>query len=346
MTRKEIRLVLVTETQRVATELSKIFKQNDNISLYSLTNSSEIAFDFAARKQVDLILIDWNGKNGNPFQDVSFKVPIVFIFPEQIDDLLKNRALEQYGYIVYPFNNHAVLNTLHLAMEKFKLQKELNIASRIKALSIFAAGIAHDFNNLLATIIGYTELLKFKTKNSEELSRYVDLILRASEKAKNLVDKLAQYSRNWEKMEKQIFPFHIILKETLRIEKSDLLGTISIMEDINKEGDEIYADLSQTYLLCQSLLKVLKNIIMPNTQLKISLKNKEIEDSGKKIVCLFIEAKKQDLKTEKIKEELGLRGILKFIKQLDGKIDIVNLDDNKIKIAIFIPGASNIGERQ
>lgn len=42
-----------------------------------------------------------------------------------------------------------------------------------------------------------------------------------------------------------------------------------------------------------------KNIIMPNTQLKISLKNKEIEDSGKKIVCLFIEAKKQDLKLRK-----------------------------------------------
>ena len=63
-------------------------------------------------------------------------------------------------------------------------------------------------------------------------------------------------------------------------------------------------------------------------------------------MCLFIEAKKQDLKTEKIKEELGLRGFLKFIKQLDGKIDIVNLDDDKIKIAIFIPGASNIGERR
>ncbi len=345
MTSREIRLVLVTKRKRLATELSEIFKEN-NISLCSIVDSKKTALDFAARKQVDLILIDWNRKNENPFQDVSFNVPIVFIFPEQIDDFLKNSALEQYGYIVYPFNNHAVLNTLHLAMEKFKLQKELNIASRIKALSIFAAGIAHDFNNLLGAIIGYAELLKFKTKNSEELSRYVDLILKASDKAKNLVDKLTQYSRNWENMEKQIFPFHVILKETLRIEKSDLLGRISIIEDINKEGDEIYADPLQTYLLCQSLLKTLKNIVKPDTQLKISLKNNELEDSDKKIVCLFVEAKKQDFKTEKIKEELGLRGILKFIKQVDGKIDIVNLDDDKIKIAIFIPGASNIGERQ
>ncbi len=346
MTRKEIRLVLVTETQRVATQLSKIFKQNDNISLYSITDSSETALDLAARKQVDLILIDWNRKNENSFQDLSNIVPIVFIFPEQIDDFLENSILEQYGYIVYPFNNHAILNTVHLAIEKFNLQKELNIAERIKALSIFAAGIAHDFNNLLGAIIGYAELLKFKTKENKELSRYVDLILRASDKAKNLVDKLTTYSRNWENMEKQIFPFHVILKETLRIEKSDVLETISIIEDINKEGDEIYADPSQTYLLCQSLLKTLKNIVKPDTQLKISLKNKELEDSDKKIVCLFVEAKKQDFKIDDIEKELGSRDIFKFIEQLDGKIDIVNLDDDKIKIAIFIPGASNIGERR
>ncbi|WP_461833349.1 histidine kinase dimerization/phospho-acceptor domain-containing protein [Desulfothermus sp.] len=346
MTSKEIKLVLVTKRKRLATELSEIFKENSSISLNLITDSKETALDLAARNQVDLILIDWNREKENPFKDVTFNVPIVFIFPEQINDFLKNSALEQYGYIVYPFNNHAVLNTLHLAIEKFNIQKELNIANRIKALSIFAAGIAHDFNNLLGAIIGYAELLKFKTRESKELSRYVDLILRASDKAKNLVDKLAQYSRNWENMEKRIFPFHVILKETLRIEKFDVLGTISIIEDINKECDEIYADPSQTYLLCQSLLKTLKNIVKPDTQLKISLKNKKLEDSDKKIVCLFVEAKKQDFKIDDIEKELGSRGILKFIKQVDGKIDIVNLDDDKIKIAIFIPGASNIGERR
>lgn len=345
MTSREIRLVLVTKRKRLATELSEILNKN-NISLSSIVDSKKTALDLAARNQVDLILIDWNRENENLFQDVSFNVPVVFIFPEQINDFLKNSALEQYGYIVYPFNNHAILNTVHLAIKKFNLKKGLNRAKGIKALSIFAGGIAHDFNNLLGAIIGYAELLKFKTKNSEELSRYVDLILMASDKAKNLVDKLTTYSRNWENMEKQIFPFHVILKEILRIEKSDLLGTISIIEDINKEGDEIYANLSQTYLLCQSLLKTLKNIVKPDTQLKISLKNKKLEDSDKKIVCLFVEAKKQDFKIDNIEEELGSRDIFKFIKQLDGKIDIVNLDDDKIKIAIFIPGASNIGERR
>jgi len=67
----------------------------------------------------------------------------------------------------------------------------------MEAVGHLTAGIAHDFNNILGAILGYTELSKhvIAAGNPEAVERYLDEILKASQRAKELVAQMLTFSR-------------------------------------------------------------------------------------------------------------------------------------------------------
>ncbi len=76
-----------------------------------------------------------------------------------------------------------------------RLEAQLIHAQKMEAVGELTGGIAHDFNNILTTIMGYADMLNMKLGGGDPLKVYVEQILNATERAKNLTQGLLAFSR-------------------------------------------------------------------------------------------------------------------------------------------------------
>ncbi|ROR03347.1 PAS domain S-box protein [Desulfosoma caldarium] len=80
--------------------------------------------------------------------------------------------------------------------EKEQLQEQLRHAQKMESIGRLAASIAHDFNNVLAPILGHGDILSRYVDANSPLRRHVNAIGQAAFKAKDLVQKLLDFSRD------------------------------------------------------------------------------------------------------------------------------------------------------
>jgi PAS domain S-box-containing protein len=76
-----------------------------------------------------------------------------------------------------------------------RLEEELRHAQRMEAVGRLAGGVAHDFNNLLTVIISYSELLMAQLSHDPRISRDVQEIRNAADRAAALTRQLLSFSR-------------------------------------------------------------------------------------------------------------------------------------------------------
>ena len=74
-----------------------------------------------------------------------------------------------------------------------KLEARLRQGEKLSSLGTLAGGIAHDFNNLLVPILGYADLLR--KGGDDKIAPYVDGIVDASERARELVKQILIFGR-------------------------------------------------------------------------------------------------------------------------------------------------------
>ncbi|MGD9601235.1 MAG: PAS domain-containing protein [Gammaproteobacteria bacterium] len=79
-----------------------------------------------------------------------------------------------------------------------RLERQLQQAQKMEAIGQLTGGIAHDFNNILASVLGYAALARerFGGDGQGKLAEYLDAVLAASERARELVAKMLAYSRS------------------------------------------------------------------------------------------------------------------------------------------------------
>jgi PAS domain S-box-containing protein len=75
------------------------------------------------------------------------------------------------------------------------LQQQLREAQKLEAIGRLAGGIAHDFNNLLTVVSGYAALLQEQLVEREPGSKYLDGLIRATERAEMLTQQLLAFGR-------------------------------------------------------------------------------------------------------------------------------------------------------
>jgi len=75
-----------------------------------------------------------------------------------------------------------------------EIELQLLQSSKMSAVGQLAAGIAHEFNNLIAAIYGYAQFMK-EHPDEKTVRKGVEVILRASERARGLTGSLLTYSR-------------------------------------------------------------------------------------------------------------------------------------------------------
>jgi len=141
----------------------------------------------------------------------------------------------------------------HAEWEKEELFIQLQQAQKMESIGHLAGGIAHDFNNILGAIIGYTTLLE-RVKNStsfetERFQKYLNEIITASNRAKELVSQLMTFSRNSNEMEskdKPITQIDTTIKEVVHLLRSSIPSKIEVIYDI--EDYDLYTRIKPIHL--------------------------------------------------------------------------------------------------
>ena len=136
--------------------------------------------------------------------------------------------------------------------ERKQIEKQLLQTQRMESVGTLAGGIAHDFNNILSGILGYAELAQLDGATPEKLKKYLEEILNAAHRARDLVKQILAFSR---KNELQLKPIQIqlIVKETLKLLRSSIPTTIEIKQDIDPNCQAVLADPTQIHQIVMNL---------------------------------------------------------------------------------------------
>jgi signal transduction histidine kinase/ActR/RegA family two-component response regulator len=134
--------------------------------------------------------------------------------------------------------------------EQYRLERQLRHTQKMEAIGTLAGGVAHDFNNVLTPIMGYTEIIRLKLKKDgfEDglVFDYLEEILKASKRAKSLVEQVLTFSRSIEK--KAVLQYmHPIVKEVMRLMRVTLPSTIVIREEVNEHCGRVLIDPVQIH---------------------------------------------------------------------------------------------------
>ena len=133
-----------------------------------------------------------------------------------------------------------------------KLEEQLQQAQKMEAIGTLAGGIAHDFNNILGAIMGYTEMLAWDIPDSDDLQRKIRQILKASDRAKELVRQILSFSRQHDQERKPV-QIHLIIKEALKLLKASLPSTIKIRQQITAKESTVLANPTQIHQVLMNL---------------------------------------------------------------------------------------------
>jgi PAS domain S-box-containing protein len=136
--------------------------------------------------------------------------------------------------------------------ERNKLEQRLAQAQKMEAIGTLAGGIAHDFNNILYPIIGFTEMVIDDLPEDCLQRKNLDEVLRAAQRASDLVRQILAFSRQREQDRKPL-KVQPIIREALVLLRASLPSTIEICQDIDPACGAIMADPTQVHQIIMNL---------------------------------------------------------------------------------------------
>jgi ABC-type amino acid transport substrate-binding protein/signal transduction histidine kinase/ActR/RegA family two-component response regulator len=139
-----------------------------------------------------------------------------------------------------------------MEVEKEMLAEQLIHAQKMEAIGTMAGGIAHDFNNILMPIMGYAEMTKLTLAPGLEGWKYLDHIINAGNRARDLIKQILTFSRQTGHDAEPV-NLKALVKETLRLMRSSLPLAVEIRESIDPNVGDIIGNPTQIHQLLMNL---------------------------------------------------------------------------------------------
>ena len=154
--------------------------------------------------------------------------------------------------------------------EQQKLLFQLMQAQRMESIGKMAGGIAHDFNNIIAAIKGYAGFLDEDIPEDPNLRNSVDKILKAAQKAEDLVQHILDYGQADKVQQVEAIEVQSLVKESLHMIEATLDSNIKL--ECTDKSEPLYFAGNPSQL-SQILMNILTNAVraIGKTKGKISI---------------------------------------------------------------------------
>ncbi len=136
--------------------------------------------------------------------------------------------------------------------ERKELEAQLRQSQKLETIGTLAGGIAHDFNNILGPILGYTDMLLSDQAEDSEIRNDLEHILKAANRAKDLVQQILLFSRHGEQERKPV-QIQLIVTEALKLLKATFPLTIEVRTEIETDCGAVLADPTQVHQVLLNL---------------------------------------------------------------------------------------------
>lgn len=263
--------------------------------------------------------------------------------------------------------NNFLLFICYDITDQEKLESQLRQAQKMEAIGTLAGGIAHDFNNILGAVMGYTEIALGYTNVDDHISRYLTQILKASERARDLVKQILTFSR---KSDEKLIPMRVspVIKEALKLLRASLPTTIKISQNIQSNPDTVFADPSQIHQILMNLgTNAAYALREKKGEIAVSLVSEEIKigntcglvpgmylkltvgDTGAGIDSTIMGRIFDPFFTTKKPGEgtgLGLSVVYGIVKSYDGAVTVQSEPGKRTEFSIFLPLFTGAGDNQ
>jgi two-component system cell cycle sensor histidine kinase/response regulator CckA len=139
--------------------------------------------------------------------------------------------------------------------ERIQLEAQLRHAQKLETLGTLAGGIAHDFNNLLVPILGNAQLALRALDPSSPLRVEIEDIVRAAERARELVSRILVFGRRAEERREPV-KVPTLIAEVASFLKASVPSNVQIIGRVNENCPTVMGDPNQIH---QALTNVCTN---------------------------------------------------------------------------------------